>query len=145
MSRGPVQPAWRYAAAGSVAAVIVFGATVWLGASRDRAVGTTEATSAAPPGSATAPAVETRAPASASSVAAEPAVPAVPPTSAEVHEMFLAAVRKAREAPRPPPPPGIARAKSFEEAFEAMRAAEPPPPAAPIDSAATQSPFGVRR
>ena len=52
---------------------------------------------------------------------------------------FMAAVKAAREAPQPPPPPGVAQARSFPEAFEAMRQAQREPPSA----LAGVSPFGA--
>lgn len=51
---------------------------------------------------------------------------------------FTAAVKAAREAPQPPPPAGVAQARTFPEAFEAMRQAQREPPSA----LAGVSPFG---
>lgn len=52
---------------------------------------------------------------------------------------FMAAVKAAREAPQPAPPPGVAQARTFPEAFEAMRQAQREPPSA----LAGVSPFGA--
>jgi len=137
-------PAWRYAIAGSLAAAIGLAAMLWFGQRGDGAPGAGTRASAAVPVERAATVV-TDPPAGAFAPAAQalPA-PSAPPSPAQVHEMFTAAVRKAREAPAATPLPGIAKARSFEEAFQAMRAAEPAPPS-PGAGAAAQSPFGALR
>lgn len=53
-------------------------------------------------------------------------------------EAFAAAIKAGNEKPAAEPPPAIAQARSFREAFEAMRQAERQPPAA----SAGLNPFG---
>jgi hypothetical protein len=145
MSGRPVQPAWRYAVAGSVAAAIGLGAALWLVRPDDRLRDAAQGVGAAGSGRAPVGVSDPRATES-SSAALPPSAPAMSeaPSPTQVHQMFVAAVRKAQEAPQPPAPPGIARAKTFEEAFEAMRAAEPPP-VSPTAGAEVRNPFGARR
>ncbi|MDB5873280.1 MAG: hypothetical protein JWQ07_2722 [Ramlibacter sp.] len=56
--------------------------------------------------------------------AAAPLAGAPAAAEADPHTQFMLVVKAARERPQPPPPPAIAKAKSFPEAFEAMRAAQ---------------------
>ena len=139
-------PAWAYAIAGSLAAVIGLVAVLWFGQRGDGAPEAGSRTSAAAPGEGGPAAVTGSLPG-----ALAPAAQGLPapgasatPSPAQVHEMFAAAVQKAREAPAVAPPPGIAKAKSLEEAFQAMQAAQPAPPN-PGAAAAAKNPFGAVR
>jgi hypothetical protein len=70
---------------------------------------------------------------------AEPPVrPAEPRTSAAV---FEARFKASREAPPPPPNPALLQARSFPEAFQAMKRADSQLPA----QAAGENPFGAAR
>lgn len=62
-----------------------------------------------------------------------------PPRTAQA--VFEAKFEAARQAPKPPPNPAILSARSFEEAFRAMKEAE----AQPAAEAAAINPFGNRR
>jgi len=148
MNGRPVQPAWRYAIAGTAAAAIGLGGMVWLDGTGDGSGG--HARSAAQAAGAAAPprepsgVIDQRPAESALAMPPAEAAMRTPPSPAEVHQIFAAAVRKAQEEPKAPAPPGIARAKTFEEAFEAMRAAEPAP-VSPTAGAAVLNPFGAPR
>jgi hypothetical protein len=140
----PSGPAWRYAVAGALAAVIAAGTVVWRTQTAPRdaggpGAGPASATGGMRPPATIAPGGEgpVAGPHSAAALASAPATPS------QVHEMFVQAVLKAREAP-PVPPPGIAQARSFDEAFEAMRAAQPEP-AVEQPRPAPINPFGAVR
>jgi hypothetical protein len=138
-------PAWAYAIAGSLAAVIGLVAVLWFGQRGDGAPEAGSRTSAAAPAGGAAAVTDSLPGALAPAAQGLPAPEASPtPSPAQVHEMFAAAVQKAREAPAVAPPPGIAKAKSLEEAFPAMQAAQPAPPN-PGAAAAAQNPFGAVR
>ena len=89
-------------------------------------------------------------PASATQDTARPAanlpVPTAPPARtvepSTPSAVFEARFKASREAPRPPPDPAIANARTFAEAFQAMKRAEVRPPP---DSNAGTSPFGPAR
>ncbi|MHB1123896.1 MAG: hypothetical protein ACYC0T_14395 [Ramlibacter sp.] len=69
----------------------------------------------------------------------EAALPVIQvPADTKGKDPLTAAVQGARERPQPPPPPGVATAKTLEEAFAAMRAARAGAPQAGV------SPFGSR-
>ena len=96
--------------------------------------------------------VEPPAPAPASmtkDVVQSPAALAAPPAPAArsgepsaPSAVFEARFKASREAPRPPPDPAVANARTFAEAFQAMKRAEVRPPP---DPNAGLSPFGSAR
>lgn len=90
------------------------------------------------------PAAVPAAPAPAVPVAQQPDPPAMPqlrvPAGARGQDPLAAALQAAREAPQPPPPPAIATARTLEEAFAAMQAAQGNVPAVPAGT----SPFAAR-
>jgi len=90
------------------------------------------------------PAAVPAAPAPAVPVAQQPDPPAMPqlrvPAGAKGQDPLAAALQAAREAPQAPPPPAIAKARTLEEAFAAMQAAQGNVPAVPAGT----SPFAAR-
>jgi len=90
------------------------------------------------------PAAVPAAPAPVAPVAQQPDPPAMPqlrvPAGARGQDPLAAALQAAREAPQPPPPPAIATARTLEEAFAAMQAAQGGAPAVPAGT----SPFAAR-
>lgn len=120
-------------------------ALVWLGAGDTRP--------SAPAGSAAVPANALAQPAAAPLGApladhGPPAAEGSPPVVStaqpqDPHTQFMQAVKAARDKPLPLPPPAIARARSFPEAFEAMRAAQREADSAPPPGSAALNPFAA--
>ena len=78
----------------------------------------------------------------AADLAAPTALPARPAEPSTPTAVFEARFKASREAPRPPPDPAIANARTFAEAFQALKRSEVRPPP---DNNAGASPFGAAR